>query len=872
LEEPHFQSILTALENAFTGCVSHDNLEQYRAQRDEYNRRFDEYKAAISIGSIQLTMEASDQSSISASSQSIQINAQLHKRELQLRKELAGALIELSKGRDVPLFLFIDGYERLVETNLELANWLFGKILLDLTKTTTHPLRVLICGWEWPSDAIVEPFYTFRAELDDFDLLQVKSYLEKHKVIARKADLSSLEQDKLVTAFYELTKGHPLALALAVVYFSQLELHEQTEDNLRADRPLVDEKARVAFLEERLLSRLEDPYRTLLEHAPILRSLNLAALQVLLSRAGTEGGVGKVSRLDERTYARFLRYPFIKQTRISSGDTVEVQFIFHQLVRSVALSALRRHYPETKERLHRIMVEYYQHLEEAERMQEAIRSLGTEATFNTAKPDFAEWFAEIPEREFRILLELLYHSLQVKALQIDAFEMWIALVGRAVSRWRRRQAGSLLELIQQLEEEGEPFMSKGSDPYGQYLLWYSRFLEQEARWEKARDVLERAAEVFRQTGNRIDLAICLNNIGCIYESQGKLEEALSCFERTLTLREQVNDPAEIAQSLNSIGNIYSPQGKFEEALSYYERALTLSEQVGDPAEIAQSLNNIGVIYNLQGNLEEALSYLERALNFREQAGTPIYIAQSLNNIGNIYRQQRKLEKALSYFERALALDEQVGNPVYIATSLNNIGFIYQQQGKLDEALRYHERALALRKQVGNPVYIATSLNNIGFIYRQQGKLDEALRYHEPALALDEQVGNVAGMAAPLSNIGFIYWQQGKLKEALSFYNRALALDEQIGNPIYIAQSHSNIGFIYQQQEIWQQAVEKHTMSLNLYESLGQGFESVVADELEALSICYTHLSEFEKGSAYQTRADQIRKEIKNKGNYSDRLE
>jgi tetratricopeptide (TPR) repeat protein len=766
---PDFRSILMGIEDALKNCVPRESLKRYREKRDEYNRRFDEYRASIIIAP---NVEASNQSSISNVSQSVQVNAQLRERELHLRSELTRALVELSEESTSPLCLFIDGYERLAEGDPELDGWLWEEILPELAKVSPQPLLVVTCGWERPANAAIKPL-SYSTELHDFDLAQVRSYLEKQEVITDTVEPNSQGQEELVSAFYELTKGHPLVLGLAVTYFKQLDSHERTAQSLRTNRPLVDEQARVEFLEDRLLNRLPEPYRTLLERGPILRHFDHAALHALLDvEAGSEATT--VTRLDDRSYDRFLRYPFINQ----GGESLAPQPTFHDLVRQVRLQALRHHHPDTKEQLHRKMVDYYDEILQAGRGTSSIEiSPEDTGADNPSKADYAGWLAEIPEKEFGALLEKLYHALQVTELQEDAFEEWEELAGRAVNRWRHRQAGPILELVRQLAEEGEPFLNKTSNLYGQYLVWYSRFLEQESRWKEARDKLVEAVRVFEALGNLSARAVCLNNIGMIYDSQGKLEEALS----------------------------------------YQERSLALREQVGNPADIATSLNNIGTIY-----------YNERAL-----------------------------DEALNYFERALTLFELVGNPTDIATSLNNIGEIYRQQGKLEEALGYHERALALREQVGNPADIATSLNNIGSIYHHQGKLEEALSYYERALAYDEQVGNPTDIATSLNNIGDVYQERGKLEEALSYYERSLALKEQVGNPADIALSLHNIGGIDRQQEKWEQAIEQYSKALGLYEDLGLGFESDVADELEALAICYAELGDFEKALPYYARAQQM---------------
>ncbi len=107
-------------------------------------------------------------------------------------------------------------------------------------------------------------------------------------------------------------------------------------------------------------------------------------------------------------------------------------------------------------------------------------------------------------------------------MQTDAFNTWEYLVSRAVLRWQRKQARSLLELVRQVIAEEELFLDKQNNQYGQYLIGYSWFLKQEAHWDDARIILQEALLVFEQGENLSGQAISLNNIGAIYDSQGQL--------------------------------------------------------------------------------------------------------------------------------------------------------------------------------------------------------------------------------------------------------------------------------------------------------------------------------------------------------------
>ena len=538
-----FRSILAALEDGLKNCVPRESLKQYRNKRDEYISRFDDYRASITIHQ---SIDAREQSTISNVTQNVEVNAQLHERELQLRFELSRALIELTEESQIPFCLFLDGYERFVETDPELAGWLLGEILPNLARIAPCAVRVMICGWQWPGDAAIRSF-THAVELTDFERAQVRSYLENQAVISLPSELLGTEQEELVGEFYELTKGHPLVLGLAVTFYTQLSDSERNAAVLQSKRPLIDEQARIQYLEERLLVRLPEPYRTLLERGPILRYVDQDALQILLNVYTTDA-ISERKELDDRTYVQFLAYPFISYRSILGNEVLLSQPIFHDLVRRVRLGALSNH-PKTKEQLHRAMADYFGKQVEAQREpragQEAVDFLQGRGNAS-ARVTYAEWLAEIPAQEFKAILEGLYHRFQVRELQAAAWEEWIELTARAVNRWRRQQAGLLLELIPQLVEEGDPYLEKTSNMYGHYLAWYSRFLEQEARWVEAQTTLKEAANVFEQGGDLAAYASSLNNIGTIYNRQGKLEQALEYYERALALREQVGDPADIA--------------------------------------------------------------------------------------------------------------------------------------------------------------------------------------------------------------------------------------------------------------------------------------------------------------------------------------
>lgn len=773
-----FRSFVAGLEDALKGCVPLHSLKLYRIKRDDFYRYFDEYCSAVTVGHVDQSLSASNAASVSGISMNIQVTTELRRRELQLRSELTRALVELAEESERPLCLFIDNYEYLAGAESELHDWLFGELLSRLAGASLYAMRIVVCGWMWPDDAATRPF-THCTQLDDFDFERVKDYLEKQGLLARTS--TSAEQQALVSACYALSKGHPLVLGLATAYIKQLDEQERTAQRLLQHKLIVDERARVEFLEERLLQRLPEPHRTLLERGPILRFVEQGTLQALLSLSPDDPS-WQGSGLDDRTYSHFLGYPFVQQTGGSAYSSTQVRYRFHELVRQVRLAALRQHHPHTKEHLHRRMVEYYEHLGV---------SLDGEATNGDRKSDAGS------DERFMMQGELLYHALQVQELRETAFKRWAELTEHTLLRWNHRQSGMLLELVQQLAEEGEAFFCKEDAPYGFYLIQHAHFLRQKARWEEAKGELEQSAHLFEERGYAAGLARVLQELGDFYLHQGKLDDAFSSYERALALQARVENPAAFAIAFNSIGAIHLMRGEFKDALACFEQVIALGNQGEKTGMIDAAIHNTGAVYREQGKLELALNYFERALTLRKHIGVPADIANSLNTIGGIYDARGEPQRALAYYEQALKLREQIGNPIDIATSLNNIGIVYKTQGKLEQSLRCHERALLLREQIGNPIDIANSYNNMAHLYL-------------------ERLGKTTLSGAP-----------------------ATPLTEQEVQP----------------------AVVLFEKALSLYESLGQGFEPEVAHELEALAFCSILSNNTEQAVAYAKRARSIREKV-----------
>jgi tetratricopeptide (TPR) repeat protein len=476
---------------------------------------------------------------------------------------------------------------------------------------------------------------------------------------------------------------------------------------------------------------------------PILRSFDQPALKALLSDA-TGQNLVEWNELDDRSYDRFLRYPFVRQTKITRASSIAVQYTFHELVRQVSIAALHRHHLETAKRLHRNMAKYYWDIywdDIKTGYEQEVADLEARMT-----PEDVAWFKKWPEqitREtsdemFRALLEYFYHALQVKEFQIDAFERWMGLVRGAVYRWKQGRAPLLFQIVEQLRDENLLFLKGQEEPYSQYLVVYAQFLAQEARLDEARDVLREVTGLIEQREEPTELAASLASIGYTYSTLGELDLALKYYERTATLIKEGDTP-KITAVLSNIGVIYLERNNPKKALDYFQQVLALGDIRDGEASLYRAYN-IGRVLEEQGHLDEALDCYKASLTYISQESNLSLIARCLTQIGSIYRELGNFIEALDYYQKALEISQHIRDSVTTAACLNGIGLIHFYQGNAGKALQFYQQSLEISVELEFPRDLAAAHHNIADVYLSRRQYRRAAEQYDKALRLYERLG------------------------------------------------------------------------------------------------------------------------------------
>ncbi len=221
---------------------------------------------------------------------------------------------------------------------------------------------------------------------------------------------------------------------------------------------------------------------------------------------------------------------------------------------------------------------------------------------------------------------------------------------------------------------------------------------------QALEQYERALEHYRQSyvleealGNKLGMAINLQNSGECLEAQGELDEALKTFRRALELDTEIGSERGKAICGNSISSIYVKQGRYAEAIELMKANLPMALQTRDQHIIAPAYNTLGWAYLKAGNGQLAEVNLKKGLQIAKENQLLRGICDSYGLLSELASDQGDFESALHYLKESEKYRMQVTNDVNIKY-VNDVILRYEseKQKELAQRLRQENEIVNLK--------------------------------------------------------------------------------------------------------------------------------------------------------------------------------
>ncbi|HEY7089322.1 MAG TPA: serine/threonine-protein kinase [Tepidisphaeraceae bacterium] len=284
-----------------------------------------------------------------------------------------------------------------------------------------------------------------------------------------------------------------------------------------------------------------------------------------------------------------------------------------------------------------------------------------------------------------------------------------------------------------------------------------------------------------------DIALSLDELGCLQRDQGKLAQAESTLRESVELYRHALSPgdAEMGGVLSDLALVLRDESKLSEAEAMFRESLGIRRKALPPdhPDIAKGLQNLAAVIFDQGKTAEAEKLAREALAINRRAlpaGHPD-LAANLTNISVLLEHEGKYAEAETFQREALEIYRRslpAGHP-NIAAAESNLGRVLSNQEKLDEAETVLRDALQTSRAAYPPGHtsIAKALNALAMVLGKQGHNDQAESLQREALEISRNAlpAGHPDLAINLTALAGVLQDEGKLVEAEQMYREALGI-------------------------------------------------------------------------------------------------
>jgi len=136
-------------------------------------------------------------------------------------------------------------------------------------------------------------------------------------------------------------------------------------------------------------------------------------------------------------------------------------------------------------------------------------------------------------------------------------------------------------------------------------------------YQKALDYYLSALKIEEELGSKINVAICLGNIGAVYNELKKYSEALNSYLKALEIDEEIGDKTDMAIWIQDIGSLYSDINKYNEAEKYLMEALQISKEIGAIDDEMKTERDLSVLYAKTNRYQLALEHYKQEMILKD---------------------------------------------------------------------------------------------------------------------------------------------------------------------------------------------------------------------------------------------------------------
>ncbi|MBD6616115.1 CHAT domain-containing protein [Komarekiella sp. 'clone 1'] len=340
-------------------------------------------------------------------------------------------------------------------------------------------------------------------------------------------------------------------------------------------------------------------------------------------------------------------------------------------------------------------------------------------------------------------------------------------------------------------------------------LQQGKVLFDAGNFAQAVNVLQQAAQKYKQQGDKLRLAATLSNLSLAYQQLGAWTEAQQAITDSLNLLKQQGKNQNLqvfAQSLDIQGRLQLAMGKVEAALATWEQTEEVYKQAKNQSGIMRSQINQAQAWRTQGFYRRAVETLIKVNQTLQSQPDSIAKTVGLRSLGDALQVAGELEMSRQALEQSLVIAQRLQSNADIGASLfslgNNTRNIRTQEQK-QQAIAYY---IQTEKVSPSPLTRATAkLNRLSLLIE-----DKQLAQAETLLpSIESQLEQLPpSRAAIYARINFaqsLTKFPSRNSDSAILLAKAIKQSRSLGDKRAEAYALKSLGGLYEETKQWSEA-------------------------------------------------------------------
>jgi ATP/maltotriose-dependent transcriptional regulator MalT len=180
---------------------------------------------------------------------------------------------------------------------------------------------------------------------------------------------------------------------------------------------------------------------------------------------------------------------------------------------------------------------------------------------------------------------------------------------------------------------------------------------------QAADMYHEALGLFRELGDKLGIAWCLNDLAVLAHEWGELQRADALYEESLALKKELGDKRDVVITLGNIAVLARTRGDYEQAFERGEESLAWLRSLGNEVDRRTLVNNLGNVGALALHFKDhqkAQMRYEEGLILARDLGEKLLIGDCLAGLGGLAASAEQWERSARLIGAAEALLQEAG--------------------------------------------------------------------------------------------------------------------------------------------------------------------------------------------------------------------